>query len=173
MVDTIFPSSSLLEERIYMRLATICFLIEPGYIYLAPKKRGHGVGFLNCYGGKHKRGEHARQCASRELFEEARIRVKQNDLEKVAAIDFFELQNHIFYCDVFFVHNWKGEPQETEEMGVPERFPRGELPFGRMQKGDELWLPQLCRGEKLKGFIRKHPTTKDVIEYSFNPLMIF
>lgn len=107
-----------------MRLATVCFLIGPKHIYLAQKKRLHGKNLLNGYGGRRKRGESAIVMACRELYEEAKIIVGPSDLQRVAVIDFFELDKHLFHCDVFFVQAWQGVPRETDEMGKPEKFLR-------------------------------------------------
>jgi len=133
-----------------MKVATICFPIQGDTIFLANKKRSFGAGHLNGWGGKVDGDESIAATASRELFEESTIETDPADMELVAIIDFFEETNHIFECHVFFVRQWQGTLQETEEMGIPEQFPLDSVPYERMWKSDHLWMPLICEGKKIR-----------------------
>jgi len=132
-----------------MKIATLCFPVEDDFIYLANKKRGFGAGFLNGYGGKANEGEDVVSAACREFEEESGVKISAVSAELVGIINFYEEEKHLFECHVFFIKNWEGEFTETEEMALPEKFSRDNLPFDRMWKSDRVWLPILCNGEKI------------------------
>lgn len=134
-----------------MKISTICFPIKDNRVFLSNKKRGFGVGYLNGYGGK-KQPEDAtiEDTAVREMKEEACVIVAQENLEKVAVIDFFEGDVHIFECHVFFCRDWEGELQETEEMTAPEPYDVNNPPYDRMWDADRTWLPLVFSGRKIR-----------------------
>jgi len=143
-----------------MRKATLCLLIRENQrdkeILLAMKKRGFGAGKWNGIGGKldPKKGDtNVIDVAVRETEEEIGVKVK--DLEKVAVLSFYfpsiaKEKGWNQEVHVFLVKNWEGEPTETEEM-APKWFKESEIPFKKMWSDDELWLPYVLRGKKLKG----------------------
>ncbi len=135
-----------------MRHATNCFLIddEKGTILLSMKKRGLGVGKWNGAGGKVAEGETALKTAAREVKEEIGVAVKADDLEKVAEIIYTNPDpNWGMSVDVFIARNWRGTPEESEEM-KPEWFELEEVPYGQAWPDLVHWLPRLLVGEKLK-----------------------
>ena len=133
-----------------MKITTICFLMGDDSVYLAEKKQGFGIGYLNGYGGKNRKGERIEDTAARELKEEAGLTVSPQRLEKVAVVDFFEDQEHIFECHIFFVSQWKGEFKESEEMSYPREYKLNNLPYEKMWKSDRVWLPLIFSGKKIK-----------------------
>ena len=134
------------------KVSTICFPVRDNRIYLANKKRGFGMGFLNGYGGKKKQKDKTiEDTAVREMKEESGVAVMPKDLEKVAIIDFFEGAAHIFECHVFFCRDWKGEFTETEEMSKAEPYDIHNPPYARMWDADRIWLPLVCSGKKIRG----------------------
>jgi 8-oxo-dGTP diphosphatase len=133
-----------------MKITTISFLVSKDGVYLSEKKRGFGTGYLNGYGGKALEGESIENAAVRELNEEAGLTVLPQKLEKVALIDFFEGDEHIFECHVFFAREWEGELKESEEMAYPLFYKFTDLPYDRMWKSDRVWLPLVFSGEKIK-----------------------
>ncbi len=131
------------EEKTLLN-AVLTFLIRGGKICLAMKKKKIGQGKLNGYGGGIEVGETTRYAAVRELNEEGQIVVIEDDLEKVAIVNF---RNHkedglVFVCRVhiFFVTKWSGEPKETEEMGKPLWFDFDAIPVGQLLPADADWL---------------------------------
>jgi len=143
-----------------MRKATLCLLIRENQrdkeILLAMKKRGFGAGKWNGIGGKldPKKGDtNVIDVAVRETEEEIGVKIK--NLEKVAVLSFYfpsvaKEEGWDQEVHVFLVKNWEGEPTETEEM-APKWFKESEIPFKKMWSDDELWLPYVLRGKKLKG----------------------
>lgn len=115
------------------------------------KKRGLGEGKWNGFGGKVIEGESLEQAARRELFEEAGIAARSVELAGEILFRFppkdLELETYIFK-----VADWKGEPEESEEMR-PQWFPRDALPFEAMWPDDRLWMPFYLEGRKFRGKI--------------------
>lgn len=133
-----------------MREDTIVFLMQPGQILLAMKKRGFGEGKFNGTGGKVGKDETVEQAAVREAKEEISVDIKENDLNKVAHLKFYfnEHPDWNISCHTFFVHTWNGEPTESEEM-APQWFSHEQIPFEQMWIDDVIWLPRVLAGEKL------------------------
>ena len=102
-----------------MRDTGLCFPVDAqGRVLLGRKKRGFGAGKWNGFGGKIEAGETIRQCAVRELREEAGLLAAETALQGAARL-FFRFQdrpawNHWGY--VYMVYDFQGTPQETEEM---------------------------------------------------------
>ncbi len=117
--------------------AVIVHIIQDGKILLHYKKRGHGVGNWNGFGGKIEEGESPEECAHREALEEMGTDVK--NLRKIGEITFYDVQGedwlvHVFRGEV------EGEPRESEE-SRPRWFPLSEIPYDEMWEDDRYWLP--------------------------------
>lgn len=131
-------------------IATLCFPIRAGGIFLAVKKHKVGAEKLNGYGGKCNDGETPRQAMAREFYEESGAHsCGPDNLENVAIIHFFCGNEKLFTCYVFLIHNWIGILNETEEMGEPQWYPIEDIPYEEMMPGDKEWLPIVLRGEKI------------------------
>ena len=137
-----------------MKDVTLCFLFKGSRVLLAMKKRGFGANRWNGYGGKLNEGESLENAAIRELEEESGLVLKKDALKKISEIEFLFIQKPEWDQRVhtFFVEEWEGEPQETEEMR-PQWFDIGAIPYGEMWPEDKLWLPRAILGEKIKGKI--------------------
>lgn len=133
-----------------MKTCTLVYLLKDDWVMLALKKRGFGTGKYNAVGGKVKEGETVEQAAIREAEEEAGVKIKVEDLVKVADIKFEYLDNRDWdlVCTAFIVRTWAGEPTESEEM-APEWFAVDKLPFDKMWVNDSYWVPQILAGKKL------------------------
>jgi 8-oxo-dGTP diphosphatase len=82
------------------------------------------------------------------------VSLSKKNLEKVAVIDFYFTNapsdkdwDQTVY--VFFARNWKGEPEETEEM-MPQWFAYESVPINQMWADDPYWLPLVLKGKKIK-----------------------
>lgn len=119
-------------------------------VLLGMKKRGFGKGRWNGFGGKLEPGETIENSAKRELREEAGIEVRK--FEKLGIVD-FEFQNNpeILEVHIFKVHEFSGEPRESEEM-APKWFFVDEIPFKEMWGDDPYWLPIFLQGKKFRGY---------------------
>jgi 8-oxo-dGTP diphosphatase / 2-hydroxy-dATP diphosphatase len=132
-----------------LRQSTLCFLLKDNQILLAMKKRGFGQNKWNGYGGKQNPNENILDTAIRETQEE--INVIPKNLNQVAILNFY-FQNKIEWNQqvlVFITNEWKGEPEETEEMN-PQWFDLDKIPFKDMWADDPFWLPLILKGKKIK-----------------------
>lgn len=132
-----------------MKQTTLCFLLRGDHVLLAMKKRGFGVGKWNGAGGKVKEGESVTVAAARELNEEIGVSVVPGALEPVGTLQ-FEFDNNPDWaqcCHVFVVHQWEGEPAESEEMR-PRWYAADQLPFSKMWVDDPHWVPLVLAGKK-------------------------
>lgn len=148
------------KDRPYFRskmkqaIFTNCFLVKtddqnkPAQVCLAMKKRGFGQGMWNGSGGKPAEGETIEQAARREVQEELGVKVIK--LEKRGEIVFvLRQEKKQVLMQVFLVTDWKGEPQESEEM-KPNWFKIDEVPYNQMWQSDQEWLPIILSGKKIK-----------------------
>ena len=139
-----------------MRDATLVFLIKRnpvGEILLGYKKAGFAQGKFNGFGGKVETGETIEHAAVRELWEEASIKVEEQDLDKVAHLTFYfpfmPDWDQVVY--VFLVRTWRGEPVESDEMR-PAWYKVSEIPFGQMWQDDPHWLPRVLAGQRIRAW---------------------
>ncbi len=134
------------------KLLTLVMVHEPPRVLLGMKKTGFGAGWWNGFGGKVQPGESIEEAAHRELREEAGIGVMM--LERVGLL-FFEFTNDpvLHECHVFRGSNVIGEPVETDEMR-PEWFQDDAIPYEKMWKGDDRWVPLFLQGKRFEGTLR-------------------
>lgn len=138
--------------KLPIRQATILLLLKNDKVLLAMKKRGFGEGKWNGVGGKPNPNEDIYDTAIRECEEE--IKVTPVNPKKVAEINFyFPLVSKEKSFDqkvtVFIARNWKGDPEETEEM-KPKWFKMEEVPYEKMWWDDKFWMPVVFDGKLLK-----------------------
>ena len=139
-----------------MKQSTLCFLIKGAQrereLLLAMKKIGFGKGKWNGVGGIRNRMKGDKtilDTAIRETEEE--IRVKPQEIEKVAILNFNYPYSKEWSQDthVFIVKKWKGEPKESGEMR-PKWFSLDKIPFNKMWDDDRFWLPLILKGKKIR-----------------------
>jgi len=137
-----------------MRDVTLVLPVNDGKILLGMKKRGFGKGKVNGFGGKLNEGETIAEAAVRELAEEVGIKVKLEELKKMAELAFTfphrEDDSWNQKVHVFLVNSWEGEPKESEEMSV-EWHDLDKVPLDKMWDSDKYWLPEVLKGRKIKG----------------------
>ena len=135
-----------------MKISTLCFLLKEKEILLAMKKRGFGQGKWNGYGGKVE-NEEIKQGAAREVREEIGVIIEKEKLQEAAVINFYMADNHFFECHVFLVQEWSGTPVETDEM-KPQWFALDQVPFHDMWPADQMWIPIVLSGKKIKATVQ-------------------
>ncbi len=127
--------------------AVICHVIRGDRILLHRKKRGHGAGRWNGFGGKIMEGESPEECVRREALEEMGVGVE--NIREMGTLVFHNVNGeewvvHVFLADVV------GEPEESEE-STPRWFPLDAIPYGEMWDDDRFWLPTVIRGMRVEG----------------------
>ncbi len=154
-----------------MRQDTLIFLLkdDTDEICLAMKKRGFGVGKFNGVGGKVNEGESIEAAAVREAHEEVGVVIAENDLVKVAELQFAfqDKPEWKINCHTFFVRQWSGEPSESEEM-APQWFLRNEIPFDKMWIDDKYWLPHVLQGDYIKARFEFTNDGSEIIRYELS-----
>lgn len=140
----------------YMKLmrTTLMFVIKDNKILIARKKRGFGAGLYNGLGGKVEFGETIEDAMIREAYEEANITPK--NYKKRAIIDFDEFvkdeRTHV-NMHIYIADDYEGTPTESNEM-IPVWFDLNKIPFSRMFPDDSHWLPEILKGNNVKGFFK-------------------
>ena len=131
-------------------VCTIVFLLRNDEILLAMKQRGIGQGYWNGPGGKVEPGESIECAMIRECQEE--IGVTPTAYTKVAYHDFV-LQNEEGswhqWTHVYLASEWHGEPTPSDEM-IPRWFKQNDIPYDHMWPDDQIWLPIVLNGKKLR-----------------------
>ncbi len=131
------------------KILTLCIIHQHPKILLGMKKRGHGEGKWNGFGGKVEEGETIEEAAMREIKEESGVEIRE--MNKMGIVEFCyqdgsgDMEVHIFRAKEF-----EGSPAESEEM-KPRWFHIDEIPYGQMWPDDKYWLPLFLDGKNFKG----------------------
>ncbi len=134
-----------------MKKHVVLFVVDGNKILLAMKKRGFGAGKWNGTGGKVEDNESFTQAAIRESQEEVGITpINPTPMADIVFEEYHDGQKHELDVRAFVCRKWEGEPTETEEM-APRWFQINEIPYTKMWSDDPFWLPNILRGEKMKG----------------------
>ncbi len=120
-------------------LLTLCLIHQDDRVLLGMKKRGHGMGKWNGFGGKVEAGEEIEAAALREFREEAGV--VPTDMRKLAVMTFDNvMDDKVMEVHLFKATRFTGEPTESEEM-LPRWFGLDEIPFEQMWPDDRIWFP--------------------------------
>ena len=145
--------------------ATVIFLVDAeGKIGLAQKKQAihhdtgeisYSLGMYNGWGGKRETNDTTiTDTAVRELFEEAGVKAKQEDLELIFRVYFYiknkEDDGYTPFMDVwfYFLHGWDGDVVESDAMGAPVFFEIDALPCEHMMPADKYLIEQAIQGKR-------------------------
>lgn len=142
-------------------ILTLTVIIKDQQILLGLKKRGFGVGRLNGFGGKVDKEESIEEAAIREVFEETSLQLKS--IEKIGLLNFsWQNKPDILEVHLFHSDNFKGEPQESEEM-KPAWYSIKQIPYKKMWDDDKYWLPLFLSGQKFNAHFKfdKHDKVID------------
>lgn len=131
------------------KILTLCIIHQHPKILLGMKKRGHGEGKWNGFGGKVEKGETIEQGAIREMKEESGIKISK--MNKLGILEFaYQDGSGNMEVHIFYVKEFKGSPAETEEM-KPKWFHIDEIPYNQMWSDDKYWLPMFLDEKSFKG----------------------
>lgn len=134
--------------------ATLTLFMDGNKILLGEKKRGFAKGTLNGIGGKQDPGETIEQAMIRECQEE--IGATPTRFEQVGKIDFdlwYKGEHALMEMFIYNCYEFVGQIKETEEI-LPKWYDINDVPFDKMLPDDKLWLPQVLRGNKVKGSVK-------------------
>jgi len=135
-------------------VCTIVFLLRDDEILLAMKQRGIGKGYWNGPGGKIEHDESIEQAMIRECQEE--ISVTPTKFHKVAYHDFILRNDECSWhqwTHAYIATEWQGEPTPSDEM-IPRWFNISDIPYDIMWPDDQMWLPLVLDGKKLRTVFR-------------------
>lgn len=132
---------------------TLCFLLRDGApgsteVLLGLKRTGFGTGKIVGLGGHVEAGESDAEAVCREVWEEAGIVVRQEDLAPAGVVEFVfpARPEWNMYCRLYTTRRWQGEPTESLEI-IPQWFDAASLPLHRMWQDAAHWLPPALAGE--------------------------
>jgi 8-oxo-dGTP pyrophosphatase MutT (NUDIX family) len=117
-------------------------------------------------------GESVFQGAIRELREEIKVTVKEDDLVKVGNMFFSFDEGLPISCDIFVVTEWDGIPTESEELRDLHWYDITNLPVQEMWPTDLEWLPYVWEGKYFEGKLNfgKEGNNELVIEHPSNTI---
>lgn len=127
-----------------MREVTLLFLRNEHFVLLGNKKIGFGTGKWVAVGGHLEPTETPTQAIIREFFEETSVVIAQEDLQKVAEVQFIFAAQPSFnmHATIFEAWKWQGHPSESAEI-EPVWAEVHHLPLERMWDDAQYWVPQL------------------------------
>lgn len=131
------------------KITTLCLVYKHPKILLGLKKRGFGKGRWNGYGGKVQKNETMEESVVREMQEECGITPTNFENRGVMYFEFKEIPDQIYEVNLFAIHDYTGEPIETEEM-KPQWFDVNDLPWNEMWSDDPIWYPLFLAGKKFE-----------------------
>ena len=136
--------------------ATITFPVRDNEVLLGMKKRGHGVNYLNGFGGKLQPRETPLDATVRELKEESGLEADPSAIEPTGILTVMGSgKPMVIYLSRCL--SWEGVPEETEEMRpawftVGHKLANGtfvnHLPLEEMWPNDRLWIIAAVLGRK-------------------------
>lgn len=129
-----------------MKLATLCYLKKDGktlMLHRVKKENDMHEGKYNGLGGKFEEGETPEECAIREIYEEAGLRVKNPKLKGVITFPKFS-KGEDWYVFVFVIREFEGEMVVSSE-GNLEWVDDGALEGLNLWDGDKIFLKWLDR----------------------------
>lgn len=155
----------MIVENNSKKTLTLCIIHQNDKVLLGMKKRGFGQARWNGFGGKIKEGESIIDAASRELTEEAGIKVQE--FLHLGVLDFsWKNKPEILQVHIFKATDFTGEPEESEEM-KPEWFNINEIPFKEMWQDDKYWFPLFLENKKFQGKFL-FDDTDNILDYSLS-----
>jgi len=150
------------------KILTLCIIHQHPKVLLGMKKRGHGEGKWNGFGGKVEKGETIEEAARREIKEEAGIEVLK--MNKLGILEFeYQGSSGNMEVHIFDVEEFEGSPTESEEM-KPRWFDVDKIPYNQMWTDDQYWLPMFLDRKRFKGkFVFNE--SNEVVDYCLDEII--
>ena len=127
-----------------MKLASLCYIRRDHHTLMVHRiKKANDIheGKWNGLGGKFEPGETPEECASREIYEESGLRVRNPLLKGILTFPLFA-RDEDWYAFVFVVTEFDGELIDSPE-GQLRWVPDEELLALNLWEGDRIFLPWL------------------------------
>jgi 8-oxo-dGTP diphosphatase len=127
-----------------MKLATLCYVRQAGktlMVHRIKKANDMHQGKWNGLGGKLESGETPEECAVREIYEEAGLRVKNLALKGLITFPGFA-NDEDWYAFLFVIDDFEGELIDSPE-GRLEWIDDAELVNLNLWEGDRIFLDWL------------------------------
>ncbi len=145
--------------------ATIVEIIDGSKLLMLKAARGVSKGKWNGPGGKLEKGETPLQCATREVFEETGLTIKNPFYHGV--INFhMDGNNEIAWIGyIFSAKEFSGRLTESPE-GKLKWFDYPELPWDEMWSDDRYWLQHVIDGKRFEADFYYDKENKNVIRHT-------
>ena len=127
-----------------MKLATLCYIRKDHHtlmVHRIKKENDMHAGKWNGLGGKLEPGETPEACATREIWEESGLRVKNLILRGVITFPGFAADED-WYTFLFVIDDFEGELIDSPE-GTLQWIPDDELINLHLWPGDRIFIPWL------------------------------
>ena len=127
-----------------MQLATLCYVMSEDktlMLYRNKKENDYHEGKWNGLGGKFELGETPEECAAREIYEEAGLKIKNPQMKGIITFPMFDgVQD--WYVFIFVVSEFSGKLIESPE-GRLEWINNDKLIKLNLWEGDKHFIPWL------------------------------
>lgn len=127
-----------------MKLATLCYVRNDGHtlmIHRVKKANDMHAGKWNGLGGKLEPGETPEECAIREVWEEAGLRVRNPRLRGIITFPGFS-NDEDWYTFLFVINDFEGALIDSPE-GNLRWIPDDDLLALNLWEGDRIFIPWL------------------------------
>lgn len=130
-----------------MQRSALACLLREKRVLLAIKNDGTYKGCRAAYGGKVEPSEKVKTAVVREVKEESKLVLREDDLYLSAIITTLFNNKPRFEMHIFTAWQWKEDPQSTAEMRDPRWFAFDRLPMRQLIPADRIWMPRVLQGE--------------------------
>jgi 8-oxo-dGTP diphosphatase len=127
-----------------MKLATLCYVMHEDktlMLYRNKKENDYHEGKWNGLGGKLEQGETPEECAIREVYEEAGLKVSEPEMKGLITFPMFDGKDD-WYVWVFVFNKFEGKLIDSPE-GHLEWIPNDKLIDLNLWDGDKHFIPWL------------------------------
>ena len=131
-----------------MKLATLCYVMKDDktlMLYRNKKENDYHKGKWNGLGGKLEQGETPEECAIREVYEEAGLKVSNPEMKGLITFPLFDGVDD-WYVWFFVFNKFEGELIDSPE-GHLEWIENKKLVDLNLWDGDKIFIPWLFQKE--------------------------